>query len=73
MESTLLEREGVAQHADASSCWVIIHDTVFDVTKFISEHPGGRNVILRTAGKDATESFDAVHSKDLLEKYKAQM
>lgn len=73
MNSMLLERDEVACHAAASSCWVIIHDTVFDVTSFIGEHPGGKSVILRAAGKDATGAFDAVHSKDLLEKHASQL
>ncbi|KAJ5669916.1 uncharacterized protein N7477_005279 [Penicillium maclennaniae] len=30
-------------------------------------HPGGASVILRYAGKDATEGFDSVHSPDVLE------
>ena len=73
MDSTLLERTEVANHAAASSCWVIIHDTVFDLTDFVGDHPGGRIVILRKAGQDATEAFDAVHSKDLLEKYESRL
>lgn len=73
MDSTLLERSEVANHAAASSCWVIIHDTVFDLTDFVGEHPGGQTVILRKAGQDATDAFDAVHSKDLLEKYESHL
>jgi hypothetical protein len=33
---------------------------------FLESHPGGPAVILRCAGKDATEDFDSVHSPDLL-------
>jgi len=73
MKSKLLERNDVANHAAASSCWVIIHDTVFDLTKFLGEHPGGKNVILSKAGQDASEAFDAVHSKDLLYKYASHL
>jgi cytochrome b involved in lipid metabolism len=73
MDLKLLERDEVAHHSTSSSCWVIIHGTVFDVTAFIEDHPGGRSVILRTGGKDATEAFDAVHSMDLLERYKARL
>jgi hypothetical protein len=34
---------------------------------FLDNHPGGANVILRYAGKDATDGFDSVHSPDVLE------
>ena len=34
---------------------------------FLDNHPGGANVILRCAGKDATDDFDSVHSPDVLE------
>ena len=33
------------------------------------EHPGGQKIILKYAGKDATEEFDPVHPPDTLDKY----
>lgn len=33
------------------------------------EHPGGTKVILKYAGKDATEEFDPIHPPDTLQKY----
>lgn len=33
---------------------------------FLDSHPGGPTVILRCAGKDATEDFDSVHAPHLL-------
>ncbi|KAL5987898.1 Cytochrome b5 isoform A [Asimina triloba] len=37
---------------------------VYDVTDYLDEHPGGDDVLLNAAGKDATEEFeDAGHSK----------
>ncbi|KAJ5661947.1 mitochondrial cytochrome b2 [Penicillium maclennaniae] len=57
----------VAEHNSARSCWVIIHGKVYDVTNFIADHPGGSKVILRLAGKDATEDFDPVHPDGTLE------
>jgi len=55
----------VAGHTDKTSCWIVIHDKVFDVTKFLEEHPGGEEVLLEQGGKDATEHFEDVgHSTD---------
>jgi len=55
----------VATHNDKKSSWIVIHDKVYDVTKFLEEHPGGEEVLLEQSGKDATESFEDVgHSSD---------
>jgi cytochrome b involved in lipid metabolism len=59
---SLKEVEG---HRDKKSCWIVISDNVYDVTKFLEEHPGGEEVLLEQAGKDATENFEDVgHSTD---------
>jgi len=59
---SLKEVEG---HKDKKSCWIVISDNVYDVTKFLEEHPGGEEVLLEQAGKDATENFEDVgHSSD---------
>ncbi|XP_033495080.2 cytochrome b5 [Epinephelus lanceolatus] len=50
------------------STWIIIHHKVYDVTKFLEEHPGGEEVLREQAGGDATESFEDVgHSTDARE------
>ncbi|KAK8199845.1 FMN-dependent dehydrogenase-domain-containing protein [Phyllosticta capitalensis] len=59
----------VAKHDNAESCWVIVHGRAYDVTEFLPEHPGGSKIILKYAGKDATEEFDPIHPPDTLEKY----
>lgn len=46
----------VATHNSASSCWLILDAKVYDVTKFIPSHPGGKD-ILKGCGKDATQMF----------------
>jgi len=61
--------EEVAKHNNKSSCWVILHGRVLDVTDFLKDHPGGELAILTFAGKDATEEFDMIHPKDVIEKY----
>lgn len=47
----MLTRDEVAIHDSASSCWVIIGGNCYDVTDMINDHPGGRDAILRYAGK----------------------
>lgn len=58
----------VAEHKDRNSCWVVIDNRVYDVTKFLDEHPGGEEVILDYGGRFATEPFEDVgHSEDARE------
>lgn len=40
-----------------------------DVTDFLPEHPGGPKIILKYAGKDATEEYEPIHPPDTLDKY----
>lgn len=59
----------VAEHNSAESCWVIVHGKAYDVTEFLPEHPGGMKIILKYAGKDATDEFDPIHPPDTLDKF----
>lgn len=46
--------EEVAQHNQRDDCYVILYNKVYDVTEFLPDHPGGQQIILKNAGKDAT-------------------
>ncbi|XP_028780775.1 cytochrome b5-like [Neltuma alba] len=50
----------VSQHNHRHDCWIIIGGKVYDVTKFLEDHPGGDEVLLSATGKDATEDFEDV-------------
>jgi cytochrome b involved in lipid metabolism len=46
----------------------VIDGGVFDVSTFMTRHPGGRWIILAQAGKDASEAFrKTIHSEIALE------
>ncbi|PKS06538.1 hypothetical protein jhhlp_007286 [Lomentospora prolificans] len=62
-----LSTDEVAKHNSQESCWVTLYGTVYDVTDFLNEHPGGPKAILRLAGKDATEEFDPIHPPGTLD------
>merc|ERR1719356_1579976 len=47
----------------------VVNGEVLDVTKFLSEHPGGELAILTFAGKDASEEFNMIHPPDVIPKY----
>lgn len=62
-------KEEVAKHNKNEDCWVIIRDQVYDVSKFINDHPGGADSIMIYAGGDATEQFELMHADSILKKY----
>lgn len=73
----------VATHKSRRDLWVIIHGKVYNISKFVSEHPGGEDILLEHAGipskvsllthsfcqgTDATEIFEDIgHSTDARE------
>ncbi len=57
----------VSRHCSSRSCWIVLQEgggppKVFDATGFLDLHPGGRSVLLRSAGKDATQAFREAHA-----------
>lgn len=64
----LFTRAEVANHNDPAGNLFIIHDKVYDVGKFLNEHPGGEEILAEQRGKDGSEAFDDVgHSEDARE------
>ncbi|KAJ4257980.1 hypothetical protein NW762_008117 [Fusarium torreyae] len=58
----------VAEHNSPEDAWFIVHGIVYDVTKYLADHPGGADVLTEAAGTDASEDFDnAGHSEDAFE------
>lgn len=65
-EYTLKE---VAGHNTEQDCWVVINGRVLNATSFLPDHPGGKRSILLYAGKDASEEFNMLHEKNVIDKY----
>eukprot|EP01018_Ginkgo_biloba_P020095 Gb_19092 [translate_table: standard] len=63
----------VSEHNHHKDCWLIIAGKVYDVTRFMDDHPGGDEVLLSATGKDATDDFEDVgHSdsaREMMEQY----
>lgn len=51
----------VAAHNNTASCYTAIGGSVYDLTGFINQHPGGAGAILSLCGKDGTAAFSAQH------------
>jgi hypothetical protein len=45
----------------AKSCWTVIDNYVYNLTNWISAHPGGSGAILFLCGTDGTNAFKAQH------------
>lgn len=52
-----LTKAEVAKHSSASDCWTIIDGVVYDITSYVSRHPGG-DEILRACGGDGSTLFN---------------
>ncbi|KKY29915.1 hypothetical protein UCDDA912_g10152 [Diaporthe ampelina] len=67
--------DDVATHNTPDSLWVIIDQTVYDVTKFQKDHPGGKKILQKFAGKDASKQFRNFHNEAdrILLKYKDEL
>jgi len=55
------------------SDWVVIGGKVLDISSFYSRHPGGRDILIKYSGKDATELFKgkphSMQAEKLLDDY----
>lgn len=52
-----LTSDEIANHSTSSDCWIIISDKVYDVSSYLSSHPGGRRTVTPYCGKEATSAF----------------
>lgn len=67
------KRSEIAERKTKKDAVFVIDNEVYDVTKFMDDHPGGHEVLLNAAGQDASEDFhDIGHSldaKELMKKF----
>ena len=51
----------VATHNSEASCWSVIDTSIYDLTEWISKHPGGSRNIIKICGIDGTAAFVREH------------
>ncbi|MCJ1304295.1 hypothetical protein MMC08_007107 [Hypocenomyce scalaris] len=71
--SKIFSQSDVAAHTTTQDLWIIVDEDVYDLTKFQDEHPGGKKILQRVAGKDASKQFWKYHNESILKKYKGQL
>ncbi|CAD0014909.1 acyl-CoA dehydrogenase NM domain-like protein [Aureobasidium pullulans] len=71
--SSTFSKEDVQSHNKADNLWIIVDEDVYDLTKFQEEHPGGKKILQRVAGKDASKQFWKYHNEGILKKYQKQL
>jgi cytochrome b involved in lipid metabolism len=57
----------VAKHNQVTDLWVIVGDSVYNLTSFLYEHPGGESAFLDHAGKDGTKAYRVVYNHEYKE------
>ncbi|OOF97980.1 hypothetical protein ASPCADRAFT_128160 [Aspergillus carbonarius ITEM 5010] len=71
--SKTFTKDDVASHSKTDNLWVVIDEDVYDLTGFQDEHPGGKKILQRVAGKDASKQFWKYHNEGILKKYKGKL
>jgi len=49
-------------HSKRNDAWTAINSKVYNITPYLSYHPGGEKELMRVAGRDGTKLFTLTHS-----------
>jgi delta8-fatty-acid desaturase len=55
--------EKLACHNTADDAWISIHGLVYNVTHWAPRHPGGEAIVLKYAGLECGDQFEAFHNQ----------
>lgn len=71
--SKTFKASDVASHKTPDSLYIIVDGDVYDLTKFQDEHPGGKKILQKVGGKDATKQFWQFHNAGILKQWKSKL
>ena len=57
-----LSNAEIGTHNSKSDCWSIVNGNVYNLTSYVSRHPGGQSVIANICGKDGSNAFTNQHN-----------
>lgn len=64
VEDAGITLEEVAKHNSPEDCWSAVNGKVYDLTKWVNQHPGGAGAIREICGRDGTSAFNGQHRGD---------
>mgnify|MGYP004701150193 CR=1 FL=1 len=56
-----IDKTELAKHNKIDDCWMSLGGKIFNITSYLNYHPGGVDILLKHAGKDATAIFMKYH------------
>ena len=65
MDTQIVTKDELSKHTKDGDLWVLVDGKVYDVSEYMEDHPGGKEILLDHSGaKDASLAYeDADHSK----------
>jgi len=51
----------IISHNSADDCWSAVNGDVYDLSTWVSRHPGGSQKIINMCGTDASKNFNNMH------------
>ncbi len=63
-QSTSYTAEQVSEHSTQGDCWTIVNKSVYNITAYVPQHPGGISEITKICGKDGTSLFEGNREHD---------
>merc|ERR1712190_582903 len=57
----IISWEEIKKHDKPNDCWVVYEGTVYDVTEFVPNHPGGAAIWWQSGGRDITILYNISH------------
>ncbi|KAL4806989.1 cytochrome b5-like heme/steroid binding domain-containing protein [Aspergillus unguis] len=73
MSKSFTTKDVASHNSPDKGLYIIVDSSVYDVTNFIDEHPGGAKILKRVAGKDASKQFWKYHNESVLKKYSPKL
>lgn len=63
--SNSLTKSLIATHNKQNDCWTYMGEKVYNLTPWMSEHPGGAEIMLEMCGKDGSAAFGSHHTNEV--------
>ena len=54
----ILDMAEIGKHSSLTDCWLLINNKIYNVSSYLTAHPGGVSTIAPYCGKEATRAFD---------------